>query len=91
MSVEQDEEGNYKIRVEDGRTPHLYISPYYRKLLSSGEVHAQTQEYIKRKINAAQWLIESIEQRRDTLSRVAQAIVDHQKDFLDKGPEASSR
>jgi len=66
----------------------LYISPFYRKLLSSGEMKPEEKEYIKRKINAAQWLIESIEQRRGTLARVAQAIVDHQTEFLEKGPEA---
>src|SRR4029078_10422683 len=36
----------------------------------------------------AQWLIEAIEQRRNTLTRVAQAIVDHQTEFLNKGPES---
>src|SRR5206468_9889856 len=36
---------------------------------------------------SARWLIESIEQRRNTLLKVARAIVDHQKVFLDKGPE----
>ena len=63
----------------------LFISPYYRKLLTSGEANAETREYIKRKINSAQWLIESIEQRRNTLTRVAQAIVDHQTEFLEQG------
>jgi RNA polymerase sigma-54 factor len=85
--VELDDNGVYRIRLEDGRTPSLYISPYYRKLLTGGAADAQTREYIKRKINSAQWLIESIEQRRNTLTRVAQAIVDHQIDFLSKGPE----
>ena len=75
------------VRLEDGRTPSLFISPYYRKLLASGTANDETREYIKRKINAAQWLIDSIEQRRSTLTRVAQAIVDHQKEFLSKGPE----
>jgi len=88
VTVVQDEQGRYQVRVEDDRTPHLYISPFYRKLLSSTEVKPEEKEYIKRKINAAQWLIESIEQRRGTLSRVAQAIVDHQTEFLEKGPEA---
>ena len=86
--VELGDDGKYKIRLEDGRTPTLYISAYYRKLLTSGEANAETREYIKRKINSAQWLIESIEQRRNTLTRVAQAIVDHQTEFLSKGPEA---
>ena len=86
--VEMGDDGKYRVRLEDGRTPTLYISAYYRKLLTSGEANAETREYIKRKINSAQWLIESIEQRRNTLTRVAQAIVDHQTEFLSKGPEA---
>ncbi len=86
--VEMGDDGKYKVRLEDGRTPTLYISAYYRKLLTSGEANAETREYIKRKINSAQWLIESIEQRRNTLTRVAQAIVNHQTEFLTKGPES---
>ena len=86
--VEQNDAGEYKIRLEDGRTPSLFISPYYRKLLATGSANEETREYIKRKINAAQWLIDSITQRRNTLTRVAQAIVDHQREFLSKGPES---
>jgi RNA polymerase sigma-54 factor len=75
------------VRLEDGRTPSLYISPYYRQRLMSGQATEAEREFIKRKINSAQWLIDSIEQRRNTLTRVAQAIVDHQTEFLNKGPE----
>ncbi|MCL4190966.1 MAG: RNA polymerase factor sigma-54 [Thermoguttaceae bacterium] len=85
--VEPAEAGGYSVRLEDGRTPSLFISPYYRKLLASGEANNETREYIKRKLSSAQWLIDSIEQRRNTLTKVAQAIVDHQKEFLNKGPE----
>ena len=86
--VEPSEDGVYKVRLEDGRTPSLFISPYYRKLLLSGETNTETRDYIKQKLSSAQWLIDSIEQRRNTLTRVSQAIVDHQKEFLDKGPES---
>jgi hypothetical protein len=55
--------------------------------LRDESTNAETREYIKRKINSAQWLIESIEQRRSTLTRVSQAIVDHQTKFLDDGPD----
>lgn len=85
--VEQIEGGNWRVRLEEGRTPSLFISPYYRKLLATGKANQETRDYIKRKINAAQWLIDSIEQRRNTLTKVAQAIVDHQSEFLNKGPE----
>ncbi|MFZ5832148.1 MAG: RNA polymerase factor sigma-54, partial [Planctomycetota bacterium] len=85
--VEQGEDGSWSVRLEDGQTPSLFISPYYRKLIASGQANNETRDYIKRKINSAQWLIDSIEQRRNTLTRVSQAIVDHQREFLGKGPE----
>jgi RNA polymerase sigma-54 factor len=85
--VEMGEDGKYRVRLEDGRTPSLRISSFYKQLLMNGQATQQDKEYIKRKINSAQWLIESIEQRRNTLTRVAQAIVDYQTEFLNKGPE----
>ncbi len=86
--VERDDDGSYRIRLDDESLPNLYISPTYRRLLSDPTASATAKEFIKRKINAAQWLIESIQQRRSTLTKVSQAIVDHQNEFLDKGPEA---
>lgn len=86
--IDQRDDGGYEVRLEDGDTPSLFISPQYRRLLLDPDTPPETREYIKRKLNSAQWLIDSIQQRRNTLTRVAQAIVDHQKAFLDKGPEA---
>ena len=88
LFVDQMEDGSYRVRMEEGRTPSLRINRYYRDRFLSGQATAEEKEFIKRKINAAQWLIESIEQRRNTLNRVAQAIIDHQRRFLDEGPEA---
>jgi RNA polymerase sigma-54 factor len=87
VQVERTDDGKYKVIVEDNGTPTLHISRYYRERLTSGTATPEEREFIKRKINAAQWLIESIEQRRNTLTRVSQAIVDHQTKFLDEGPE----
>ena len=86
--VEADEDGQYRVRLEDADTPSLFISPYYRRLFQDPDTAQETREYIKRKINSAQWLIDSIQQRRSTLLKVSRAIVDYQKEFLDKGPEA---
>ena len=68
--------------------PQLRISNYYRQRLASGNATPEEKEFIKRKVNAAQWLIESIEQRRSTLTKVSQAIIDHQIRFVEEGPEA---
>jgi len=86
--VDQMLDGTWKVRLEDIDLPNLRISPTYRQMLLSPDTDPATREYIKRKINAAQWLIEAIEQRRSTLLKTAQAIVDHQTRFLTEGPEA---
>ncbi len=86
--LEQDDEGEYKVRLDDDRVPTLFISEYYRKRLQDPNATTEEKEFIRQKIGSAQWLIESIEQRRSTLTRVSQAIVEHQKKFLDEGPEA---
>jgi len=88
MWLEIDKEGNYVVKMEEGPVRNLYISKYYRQRLANGQATAEEKEFIKKKIMSAQWLIESIEQRRNTLTRVAQEIVNHQKDFFDNGPEA---
>lgn len=84
--VERGDDGKYTVRLEDEYTPQLRISKRYRELLRS-DIDQKTREYIKRKIESAKWLIDSIEQRYTTLRRVSQAIVDFQTEFLDKGPE----
>ena len=57
-------------------------------MLKNKQSDPVTREFIQKKIQSARWLIESIEQRRSTLLKVARAIIEHQKNFLDKGPEA---
>jgi len=86
--IERDDEGNYKVRLDDDRVPTLFISEYYRRRLQDPHCTAEEREFIKRKVISAQWLIDSIEQRRSTLTKVAQEIVNHQTKFLDEGPEA---
>jgi RNA polymerase sigma-54 factor len=86
--VEPQPDGTWRCRLVDVDLPPLRISPTYRALLLAPDTDAETREYIRRKVNAAQWLIDAIEQRRSTLLKTAQAIVDHQVRFLVDGPEA---
>jgi RNA polymerase sigma-54 factor len=81
----KNEDGTYSVKMEEGPVRNLNISNYYRQRLANGQATAEEKEFIKRKITAAQWLIESIEQRRNTLTKVAQAIVEYQTEFLEEG------
>jgi len=88
LIVEANEHGEYEVRLIDEHTPQLSISRYYQKQLKNKATDPAAREFIQKRIQSARWLIESIEQRRNTLLKVARAIIDHQKEFLDKGPES---
>ncbi|HVJ81327.1 MAG TPA: RNA polymerase factor sigma-54 [Planctomycetia bacterium] len=87
LSVEKSETGDYEIRIHDESTPDVFISPQYVEALKQNNSDEKAKEYIRKKVTQARWLIEAIEQRRNTLKKVATAIVEHQRDFLDRGPE----
>jgi RNA polymerase sigma-54 factor len=86
LRVDKNEEGEYKVELIDEYVPQLRINRRYVRMLE-GNPDQATKEFIKRKIESAKWLIDSIEQRYNTLKKVAQAIVDQQTEFLDFGPE----
>ncbi len=86
VRVVKDEEGKWVVELEDEYVPQLRISNSYLKMMQQNP-DAKTKEYIKRKVESANWLIDAIKQRYNTLRRVAQAIVDAQTDFLENGPE----
>jgi RNA polymerase sigma-54 factor len=88
MWLEINDDGAFTVKMEEGPARSLHISNYYRKRLMNGLATPEEKEFIKRKIASAQWLIESIEQRRSTLMKVAQEIIDYQKDYFEIGPEA---
>ncbi|HKK72229.1 MAG TPA: RNA polymerase sigma-54 factor, partial [Candidatus Krumholzibacteria bacterium] len=48
----------------------------------------ETRKFIVDKLQSARWLIQTIEQRRRTIVKVMQSIVEEQRDFFDKGPVA---
>jgi RNA polymerase sigma-54 factor len=85
--LEKDEQGAYIVKMDEGPQRNLFISNRYRQILANGQASTEEKDFIKRKINSAQWLIEAIEQRRNTLMKVAQHVVEYQSDFLDNGPE----
>ncbi|MEG3072181.1 MAG: RNA polymerase factor sigma-54 [Candidatus Syntrophopropionicum ammoniitolerans] len=79
-------EGEYVILVNDSISPKIMINSTYRSVLTKEKNYdSQTRNYVEGKLNAAIWLIRSIEQRRLTLYKVANCLVDMQRDFLDHG------
>jgi RNA polymerase sigma-54 factor len=84
--VEPNEDGtDYSVRLASDRLPSLRISNFYRKLVKNPKADEKTRQFLKNNIRSAQWFIDAISQRRDTLLRVAKSVVANQKEFFDKG------
>jgi len=78
-------DGEYKVFLEDSWLPPLRLNSYYLDKLRRGDLDSETREFVKKKVQAARWLIDAIEQRRTTLFNVATEILKVQKEFLEKG------
>ena len=76
-------EGEYVIIVNEQNVPRLTINPYYRSLLRQD--HQPASEFLKSRLDAALWLVRSVEQRRLTLYRVTECLVNLQRDFFEAG------
>lgn len=78
--------GEYVILVNDTDVPRIRINSAYRSALSKDKhADASARRFVESKLNAAVWLIRSIEQRRMTLYKVANCLVGLQRDFLEHG------
>ncbi len=78
-------DGDYVIRMEEDYIPQLCVSNLYRSYLEEKNKDRKTKNYIKKKMESANWVIDAIRQRQRTLYRVASEIIKHQRDFLDHG------
>ena len=82
--VEKQDNG-YVIITNDSTVPHLMVSSFYVNLAKTHKEDVEVQKYLSDKYNSALWLIKSIEQRKRTIYNVADAVMAHQTEFLEKG------
>lgn len=78
-------DSDYVVTVNDTAVPRLMINNFYKSIISSPSIDQTAADFIKGKLNAAVWLIRSLEQRRMTILKVAESILKFQRDFFDYG------
>lgn len=72
--------------LNDRNVPRLRISQSYRsELQGNHEISEETRDFINSKLKNAKWLIQTIEQRRRTMIKVMESIVEAQREFFEKG------
>lgn len=86
--VEFDEAGDeYIAALSDGAVPPLRISAQYERMAKDRTADGEAREFAGESVRRATWLIESINQRSNTLLRVARVVLARQREFFDYGPQ----
>ncbi|HXV86962.1 MAG TPA: RNA polymerase factor sigma-54 [Gemmatimonadales bacterium] len=81
-------DGQYRVFLNDSGVPRLRLSPVYRELAADKKKFVgENKEFVTEKLNNATWLIQAIEQRRQTMLKVMNFIVDRQREYFEKGVE----
>jgi RNA polymerase sigma-54 factor len=81
-------EDEYFVQINDKNVPRLRVSRAYRDILSGARRKSKTEaDYVRKKLDSARWLIKTIDQRRRTMVKVMEAILDAQRNFFDRGVE----
>jgi len=78
--------GDYSVRLTDSSLPGLRLNNYYTRMAKDNSVGEKTRKFLQNNIRSAQWIMDAIEQRKNTLLKVAKSVVKYQRDFFDKGP-----
>ncbi len=80
--------GKYHVSLNDTGMPRLRVSRAYQDIArDKKKLTAENREFIANKMNSANWMIQAIEQRRQTMLKVMNFIVDRQRAFFEKGVE----
>jgi len=80
------DEGWHVFMNEDD-VPQLRLSHVYKKLLARDAADRDVRNYVKERFSAALQLMKSIEQRKHTILRVCQSIIQRQEEFLEYGAD----
>ncbi len=81
-------DGKYHVTLNDTGVPRLRLSRSYQDVARDKKaLTPENKEFIAQKMNSANWMIQAIEQRRQTMLKVMNFIVDRQRGFFEKGVE----
>ena len=84
--VIKKENNKWKIKINEDSIPSLRINSVYKNMISrANNIDNQT---LKSHLQEANWCIKNLQNRGETLKKVTECIVEHQRDFLEHGEMA---
>jgi len=78
----READGELNVELTGDFTPGIKISRKYLDMMKDKSTGKDTKEFLKNKVDSAKWFINSIQQRRDTMLKIMNAIVKRQREFF---------
>ncbi|MCH9608490.1 MAG: RNA polymerase sigma-54 factor [Chlamydiales bacterium] len=75
-------EGALRIEINDSSLPSFRFNNGYLKMLESKDLDSETRTYIQEKLTSGKWLVRNLQERHQTLRRIAEKIVETQSPYL---------
>ena len=99
----ENQDGRMDLRLNAYNVPELRINKKYAEMIREMASHGSTEDmqknerekealqFVRNKIESAKWFISAIRQRRDTLMRTMQEILDYQREYFMEGEKSKLR
>ncbi len=88
--VHENEQGELILALNERDMPQVRISPRYLDMMKrarGNKTDPQTKDFLKRKLESAKWFVNALQQRRQTMTAVMQALIERQREFFTEGPD----
>lgn len=80
--------GDWAMKTHFDYVPKVCISPSYKELLAKGKIPEKERAYFTEKLRDGRSLINALEERRKTITKIGKVLLEIQRDFLEEGPTA---
>ena len=77
----------FVLSINDGILPSVRLNQTYKDLLQNEKLDEKTKDFFNNKYSEAKLLLFSLDKRKSTISKVVEQIIEHQKEYFEKGPQ----
>jgi RNA polymerase sigma-54 factor len=85
VSVVPDEHGDWQVIMHNDYIPRLRLNPVYKDMLGKTTLSKKDRDYLREQMRAGRFLMSSIDQRQQTIERIAREILTYQEAFFQEG------
>ncbi len=84
--IERDDDGQWFARLTGEHLPNLRINDFYKDMIGKKGTDAKARQFLRDQIRDGRSFIQAISLRQETILAIAHKLIDHQPQFLSKGP-----